>query len=234
MGAAPWVPLAEYVAARRAAGDDVIVNADPRDVLAFPSPSPGIGRAIVGWWRWRRGARRRLRHSGIDRIVVWDEVVAVLCCAARPKGVAVEWCAGSGAATTASERAVRAVVTRWADRVEQPADEPTRDDGGAGVSGWVVFGGASAPGAAALTALRARAAREPALALVFDARQRDTVAPAVIAALVEACDPRAVWWVGDDEWVRRLGGVPDEALDPHFDGTTDHRHARMGAGWRAV
>jgi hypothetical protein len=102
------------------------------------------------------------------------------------------------------------------------------------VDAWVVFGSARVPSLASLALLRARASQQPAAALVFDSRDHDAVNADCLELLCDAAQPRAVWWVGDDEWVRRLGGVAAEAVDPSDGIDVDHRHLRALAAGAAV
>ena len=247
----------ELVADLSALGYEVVVNGEPDDLMPSLKPLPSrLGSlvnslpSLVAWLlrmllRWRRDARRGLKRAGVEQILVWDEVLALLCRLARPRGVRVVWVVGPPEGSRIHQRALRAAVARSVDRVVTswhgekrfadarevvvplplpPADRPR-------VGGWVVFGSARATTEASLQRLRQRAAREPASALVFNARDHDTLMPAAVDALVAAANPSAVWWVGDDEWVMRLGGVPNAAVDPSDDFDLDHRHLRvLGAG----
>lgn len=246
IGERPWVAMSEFAARLARDGNDVIVNGDPDEVLPALTPlPPRLGSVVnsapvlLAWlarmmWHWRRTARRSLRAAGVDRILVWDDVLAMLCCLARPRGVEVMWAAGAPEGKRLHQRVLRAAVARRAERVTSAWDDDAPVSNASLIPGWVVFGSARTPDAATLTKLRERAAGEPALALVFDARRHDDVQPATMSALVEACDPRAVWWVGDDEWVARLGGVPADAVDPCHDGELDHRHHRAQAAGARV
>ena len=235
MGDRPWIPFDEFVESLRVDGSGVVVNGAPEEVLLYPRLGSGavFGMALA-FWRWRRAARWRLRAAAVDTILVWDEAIAALCCLAVPRGVTVDWIAGEPEGQRAYQRARRWFVTRNTRRVEFPFDDTTSRRDGTTVDGWVVFGSERDVPARTLRRLRARAEERPALALVFDARRHDEVMPATLAALVEACDPQSVWWVGGDEWIRRLGGLPDEAVDPAFSGTPDHRHLTMRDRWRAL
>jgi hypothetical protein len=239
IGARPWMPMDELVAELEAIGHEVVVNGDPQFVLPMPeSVPPRLGAfvssapGLASWWsrmfvRWRRTARRSLERSGIDQVLVWDDLLALLCCLARPRGVEVLWVDAPPEGDRRYQRLLRTVVTRLVDRVVTAPAPVARRDATPTVDGWVVFGSSRPVTHASLARLRARAAVEPALALLFDARTHDEVMPAAIDALVEAANPRAVWWVCDDEWVARLGGLPRAVVDVSDDVEPDHRHLRM-------
>jgi hypothetical protein len=234
MGDRPWMPMADFVESLRSAGHDVLLDGDREDVLLRPQLPTRVPRAVVALLRWRRAARERLREAAVDEILVWDHIVALLCCAARPRRAEVVWVPSASGGTRVLDRVARAALRRWVNRIHSTWDDHAATDNAARVPGWVVFGNEHTVRPLALAELRARAEVAPPLALVFDARQRDEVAPAAMDALVAACNPSAVWWAGDDEWVRRLGGVPDEAVDAAFTGTPDHRHAQMRDRWTAL
>ncbi|HUR78328.1 MAG TPA: hypothetical protein VMZ22_10300 [Acidimicrobiales bacterium] len=259
IGARPWISMDELVDSLTAIGHEVIVNGEPDDVVPTLKPLPSrLGAfvnsapSLVAWLlrmllRWRRTARRSLIRSGVDQILVWDEVLALLCRMARPRGVEVVWIVGPPEGSRSYQRALRAAVARTVDRVvtswhgekrfadqheaivRMPVRRPKSDT--ALLDGWVVFGSEHELTDASLQRLRARAARQPAMALVFNARDHDRIMPGRMDALCEAAQPSAVWWSGGDEWITRLGGIPAEAIDPHDDLQLDHRHLRaLGAG----
>src|SRR4051794_39189492 len=92
MGARPWLTIDELVADLEALGQRVVVNDAPYAVLPMPpSWRPGVTRYAAAWFGWRRRAKRSLTRAGIDRILVWDPVVSLLCRAARPRGAEIVW-----------------------------------------------------------------------------------------------------------------------------------------------
>lgn len=255
VGQRPWIPLEALVESLAAIGHDVVVNGQPDDVVpslrpvpprlgAFVNSAPGFVAWLVRMlFVWRRRARRSLSRSGVDRVLVWDEVLALLCRMARPKGVEVVWVVGPPEGARFHQRLLRAAVARTADRVvtswhgekrfargnevvvRPPVPSPSPAT--ARVGGWVVFGSDHDVTPASLARLRARADVEPARAIVFSARNHDRVMPWHVEALCAAANPEAVWWAGEDEWVRRLGGIPAVAIDPSDDLQVDHRHLLM-------
>lgn len=136
MGDRPWIPIDELVEQLAAGGRDPILNAEVDGVIPSLEPlAPRLGTWVnslpcVSVWmtrmlvRWRRAARQRLRAADVESILVWDEVMALLCCLARPRGVEVVWVPGPPEGTRLYERVRRATVRRWVDRVATEWDGP--------------------------------------------------------------------------------------------------------------
>ncbi len=243
IGERPWLSMDALAESLVSLGHNVIVNGEPDKVLPMLRPLParlGVvansAPVTAAWFvqmflRWRRRARRSLRRAGVDHVLVWDPVLALLCCAARPRGVEVLWIAPSTAgALRRRDRMIHAALRRFANPVVSVP--PTLPDGDRLVDGWVVLGSASEPSAESLDRLEAHAAGVgQAAALVFDARLHETATRRSVELLCKAAQPLAVWWCGDDEWVQRLGGVPAEVIDPSDALAVDHRHLRaLAAG----
>lgn len=255
LGERPWLSTPELVRSLEAIGHDVIVNGEPVDVIPTLKPVPsrlGVfvnsAPSLMAWLvrmllRWRRTARRSLRRAGVDEVLVWDEVLAMLCSLAKPRNVKVVWVAGPTEGSRLYQRVLRAAVARSVDQIVTSWDDDERFAGRRHsvvrmalpsvepstplVDGWVVFGSERPVSAQSFELLRQRAAQQPAAALIFSARGHDRMLPVDMQALVDAVRPAAVWWVTDAEWVERLGGVPKLAVDPADELEIDHRHLLM-------
>ncbi|MEY2472568.1 MAG: hypothetical protein QOK28_1897 [Actinomycetota bacterium] len=241
----------ELVERLEALGHEVIVNGSPDHVLPPLRPLPSrLGRVVnslpylVAWYvvmlfRWRRLARRRMTSARADEVLVWDQLLALLARVARPKGTQVTWVHGTAEGAGTYQRVLRGVVALTADRVITtfaaesrlvvgrdvvvPMALPQRTSHSI-VPGWVVFGSTREPSTRSVELLRARAASDPASALIFNLRDQDDVSPQTLALLRDAAAPRAVWWVSGSQWADRLGGVPSVAIDPSNGLDVDHRH----------
>lgn len=251
IGARPWVTAEELIADLRAIGHDVVVNAGRSDlVVPYPEPLPprvgtfvNIAPRLVWWlvgmlWRWRRQVRAALAGGAFTHVLVWDPALAALYRFARPAGVELIWVLPAPEGDRLYQRVMRLITARAVDRVVITNAGDRRLAGRRAtlvppstvveraplLDAWVVLGSDRPPSPASLAALAARAARQPAAAMLFDARDHDRLTPDAVEAVRVAAGAARVWWVGDNEWVSWLGGVPREAVDPSHGLVPDHRH----------
>ncbi len=255
LGPRPWISRNELVAQLEDLGHDVEVNGVGGPELVPPlEPLPsrvGVVRnslpSMAFWfarmlWRWRRVTNGLLAEANVDHIVVWDSLLAGLCRLARPTGTEVVWVASHGEVPRFYQSIVHAALAITADRVVvSSADDgqwvrgdltfsrwPRPAPSGAPLfDGWVVLGSSVPPDDETLARLAREAAREPAAAVIFDARNDDRVAPWLTEQLRTASGAVKVWWASGDEWLEWLGGVPTRAIDPGPVLEVDQRHVRV-------
>ena len=184
----------------------------------------------------RRG--RALTRGGFTHVLVWDPILAALYRFAWPPGVELVWVLPPPEGRRLYQRLMRHLSVLTMDRIivshvgqsvyarahETVVLPPTKAEPIELLDAWVVLASDRPPSAEALAALARRAKEQPAAAVLLDSRDHDQLHPDAVEVVRSAAEASRVWWVGDREWMRRLGGVPRDVVDPSAELVPDHRH----------